>query len=402
VRKFYLKTAAASAGLAATATYGAPARADWTKPDAEIGAYLSYTFGENSSGGFGFGLQARAFAVGGHYFCGDNEPSGLAAGIAQIGLVDFTQPRLVVGAQAGVAIGGVYSAAGELAVGYRFGRNAGLETMVGMELVGSYANAHATLDPRRGELALGVGFRIPRFGANERCAVIGRALRVEEGIAARPELRLNGESESGVTAWCDRARTEWASVPAFFELAEQLIAAEAPAALVDRAYRAASDEVRHAFLSAGIAAEAGGGTITIDPTGHARRAVARGVDGVVRLAVESWIDGCLGEGAAASVARAEAGIEEASPRIRAVQRSIARDEAQHAELAWDILAWASKREPDAVRDVLAEIKNAEIPAPTPQEDLRAFGCLDAASIAEVGRAQRKSAEYRLAALLSRS
>ena len=58
---------------------------------------------------------------------------------------------------------------------------------------------------------------------------------------------------------------------------------------------------------------------------------------MIRLAIGLLVDGCLGEGVAADVA---AGARSArDPAIRTVLEMIASDEATHAELGWDVLAW---------------------------------------------------------------
>src|SRR5262245_61741100 len=72
---------------------------------------------------------------------------------------------------------------------------------------------------------------------------------------------------------------------------------------------------------------------------------------LVCLAQEAWIDGCLGEGAAAGAAAA-AVAEAHAPEARATQEIIARDEGRHAELAWDVLAWCWQPRTPEVRDAL--------------------------------------------------
>jgi hypothetical protein len=400
-----MKGAAASAGLAATTMWSAPAAAELDSPGADFGAYLSYTFG-GPGGGFGLGLQARAYVRGEEVQCGTQDPIPYGAAALRLGLIGFTQPRLIVAAQGGVLAGEIYSAAGELGVGYRFGEHAGLETFVGADLGMAFAVTRVGLDPRREELALDLGVRLPSFDTSGQCYVIGRPLRLESGESIKPELRAGVLAEDsdeltkrGVAMWCDRARTEWASVPAFFELADQLIAVGAPQPLIDRAYHAASEEVRHAILSAGLASVTGGedGAIEIASTDHAPRVPLAGLAGITRLAVESWVDGCLGEGLAARVAAAEAQLDAATPRIRDVQRSIARDEASHAELAWDILAYTLAREPEAVRAALAAVRDASRlePDADPAAELARFGCIDGARRARITSGLDREASVRL-------
>ncbi|AFE06673.1 hypothetical protein COCOR_05957 [Corallococcus coralloides DSM 2259] len=61
-----------------------------------------------------------------------------------------------------------------------------------------------------------------------------------------------------------------------------------------------------------------------------------------RLVRGSLLDGCLGEGLAASVA-AEASRRASDPVIRETLAVIAEDEGRHAELAWDVIAFALER-----------------------------------------------------------
>ncbi len=71
---------------------------------------------------------------------------------------------------------------------------------------------------------------------------------------------------------------------------------------------------------------------------------------LLRLAVESWEDGCLGEGLAAERARRSRGP---------VNARIARDEQRHADLAWSVLAWALAEGGRPVRDAVAEAIRGE-------------------------------------------
>ena len=63
---------------------------------------------------------------------------------------------------------------------------------------------------------------------------------------------------------------------------------------------------------------------------------------LAELAVESLIDGCLLEGVAAEVA-ARALIRARDRQARAALAVIARDEASHATLAWDVVHWCCER-----------------------------------------------------------
>lgn len=152
-----------------------------------------------------------------------------------------------------------------------------------------------------------------------------------DGVSAWRRARL-GEQ------WLAAARAEHASVPAFQRLEAQLVALQAPLELVHRCRAAADDEVRHARRCFAIARTYAG----IDWTAGALPAAAAEAPQLTAVAVESLVDGCAGEGIAADLA--QAGADEAlDPVIRESLAMIARDEAVHAELAWDVLAFCLER-----------------------------------------------------------
>ncbi|MCB9549956.1 MAG: hypothetical protein H6706_29460 [Myxococcales bacterium] len=183
----------------------------------------------------------------------------------------------------------------------------------------------------------------------------GRPLRVR-GRQLHPELRVGADWTSGgrpdaagldaatrralEALWLHDAQKEHASVPAFSRVSWMLAATGAPAALLVGAHRAAMEEIDHAQRCFALAAGYGGRAHTVEPmpdlllggldvTGDAR----------VVLAEESLRDGCLLEDFNADVAAAcEAACQE--PVTRDVLGRIAREERDHAEFSWDVLAWA--------------------------------------------------------------
>jgi hypothetical protein len=266
--------------------------------------------------------------------------------------------RLLILAQGGYYFGTTTSTHGELGAGYRWGEDSGFDTVLGAELDLSIAALALHFDPTRLELAPAAGIVIPpvALALTRTCSIPGRPRRDADGIAPLPLLALNTRSRGdappeAVQVWSTRARAEWASVPAFRELADQLRALNAPASLVTRCYGAYADEVRHALLSGGHCAELGEGRVVLDRNAVGTRALLSGRPALARLAVESWIDGCLGEGTAAACAEREAELAQ-QPAIRATQRTIARDEGQHAELGWDVLQWTLQEGGDSVRSAL--------------------------------------------------
>src|SRR5262249_44385425 len=96
-----------------------------------------------------------------------------------------------------------------------------------------------------------------------------------------------------------------------------------------------------------------------DARAASRRDTPRSLDEeVARLAVESLRDGCLDEGFSAAVAR-EAHDAATDGAVRAALAVIARDEARHEALAWEIVAWCVERgAAGAVRRAADELARA--------------------------------------------
>jgi hypothetical protein len=160
--------------------------------------------------------------------------------------------------------------------------------------------------------------------------------------AAEPERRA-GEH------WLEAARIEAASVTAFERLAAELERVGAPGDLVARAREAAREEAEHARLCIGLARDLLGVEVALGPMPIA---AMRGEVSVVRLAVESAIEGCIGE--AISAARAYEAAQRCTGEVSRVLAAIADDELRHAALAWAIVGWA-----------LRSIRRAPRPSPLP-------------------------------------
>src|SRR5450631_4364384 len=204
--------------------------------------------------------------------------------------------------------------------------------------------------------------RSPDCGSNP--CVGGRALRVaREAVTARAtdaegwrvddsllEIASLPSDLRGALArlWTQSARDEHASVPAFSRLSLSLVALGAPAWLVAAAHRAALDEIEHARLAFSLASAYAGMPVGPGPLPELQRATAVTATSLVELSAESLIDGCLLEGVAAEVVR-RALIRARDPRARAALAVIARDEASHAALAWDVVHWCCQRGGDPVR-----------------------------------------------------
>jgi hypothetical protein len=155
----------------------------------------------------------------------------------------------------------------------------------------------------------------------------------------RPEGLASGSCPEGGGAlgrwWADLSYLEGASVPAFRRLARELTAHQAPASLVRAARRAIWDELRHQRVTAAMAARHG-------VRAPVARVPSRAGRPLVEVARENAVEGCVRETYGAVVAAWQARTAR-DPRTRAVMARIARDEGQHAVLAWAVDHWARTR-----------------------------------------------------------
>ncbi|HEY0134753.1 MAG TPA: ferritin-like domain-containing protein, partial [Nannocystis sp.] len=209
--------------------------------------------------------------------------------------------------------------------------------------------------------ALVVGFMM-HFAVG---ATHGRPLRLRGRVAAAPtttnEAWIEGAAPDleGLTPalrerlgkeWLQDAREEHASIPAFSLLSLHLTRLAAPPELVVASHHAALDEVTHARRCFALASAYLGRPC--GPAGWAALATASQEVDLATLACEALADGCVGEGTAAEVAAAAA-AQARDPVVRAVLVDIARDEARHAALAWDVLAWALAAGGEAVAQAVS-------------------------------------------------
>ncbi len=133
---------------------------------------------------------------------------------------------------------------------------------------------------------------------------------------------------------------EYASVASFAELGLQLMALGAPTELVLRCYRAGLDEIAHA---AALDALSGGMRTGFGPIPHL---LGRRIGGrlstrrrrLARIALESYRDGWLNEGASAEDMD-ERAHSAPTPQERRAFKRIAGDERRHAELGRDVVLW---------------------------------------------------------------
>jgi hypothetical protein len=215
----------------------------------------------------------------------------------------------------------------------------------------------------------------------------GRALRGPEGpLAAAPTSRPDWMGAAPVAAvpspvrehlsayWAREAAFEHASVAAFARASLSLLALGAPPDLIAATHAAAIDEVEHARLCYGLASSSGGA-----PRGPGPLPVGGALmtPTLVELAVETFVDGCAGEAAAALSLREAARVVE-DGGLRAILDRIADDEERHAELAWRTVAWALAKGGAPVAGALRAAAEAMGEAPEAPEvadapDLSAYG-----------------------------
>jgi hypothetical protein len=141
---------------------------------------------------------------------------------------------------------------------------------------------------------------------------------------------------NAVAAYLARqAELEAASVRAFADLYADLVELGAPAQMRRAAIRAAADEVRHAAMSARLAKRFGA---TVSPR-QLRAAPRRDLRALV---LDNAAEGCVRETYGAAVAGYQARTAR-DPIVRRAMYRIARDEAKHALLSWQLQRWAAPR-----------------------------------------------------------
>lgn len=190
-------------------------------------------------------------------------------------------------------------------------------------------------------------------------------------------------------AWLEDALAEHASIAAFGRVTLELMAHGAPPELLAATQAAALDEIEHARCCFALAGRYGGSPVA--PGGLVTPPPRTG--DLARLAVDTFIEGCVGETIAALVAE-RALTRATDPDVRATLAQIAEDESRHAALAWRTLAWALEQGGEPVRAMLRRAGRdvgaapASVPALPDRIDTLAWsahGRLDAISMAEASR-----------------
>ena len=150
----------------------------------------------------------------------------------------------------------------------------------------------------------------------------------------------------------EQAEGEHASVASFARHALQLMTIGAPAELIIASQKASVDEIKHAKMCYGLAANFLGsifepGTLDVDGSLEAHE---------LKEIIESVIkEGCVGETLSAIQIKKGSRFAQ-EPVVKNMLEEIALDESKHAQLAWNTIRWAIERNPklqDYVQDVFS-------------------------------------------------
>ncbi len=379
-------------GVLASPLVAAQARAE-DETLASIGVQFTVAFGERVM--VGLGLDLRVTATVDQDNCFQQSRASGAGVFGQATWLMGHGGRFSVGAHAGKELEPGQSLDAELAWTYRMmdqrdtsGHGIHLGLLASPFPLDFSARTYWTpgVGVFEGELGFG-GHLPPVFGYDGDVCVAGRPLwregRQQLGtVVAVGPARRNGTPVAAGLSWLEAARAEAASVPAFMALGRDLDALGAPA-LARRARRAARDEVRHTRACRRLASPALGVALRVVAPAAPNDRISK----LTRLAIESWRDGCIAEGTAAR--RAELALARTTdPATKATLAGIARDEAEHAELAWDVLAYALARGGGEVHDAL----HAEVATTTatfsPDAESRGAEQVDPSLWARLGRLDR--------------
>lgn len=158
------------------------------------------------------------------------------------------------------------------------------------------------------------------------------------------------------SSWAESGTHEHASIAAFSRSLMDLLGLGAPRELVKDTTQAIQDEIDHAhdcFSIASAYARAPLGPDTVDTSGDVHHAT------VAEILHATIVEGCIGE----SVAAVEAqwlGARVSDPFVARALAKIARDEADHALLAWRIARWVLKTHPHLAATARDAFATAEL------------------------------------------
>jgi rubrerythrin len=180
--------------------------------------------------------------------------------------------------------------------------------------------------------------------------------------------RLHAEARAEAMGCCERpvtrsadylvraAELEATSIDAFRILASELRACHAPRRLVSAAERAAKDETRHARIVRRLAQRVGARQPHVSAPQRVMRRYHRPLLAII---VENAIEGCVREtyGVALALWQANHARDHV---VRRAMKSIASDESRHADLAWQIDAWAMTQLDDRERAAVHSARESAV------------------------------------------
>lgn len=190
--------------------------------------------------------------------------------------------------------------------------------------------------------------------------------------------------------WTQIGRMEHASIAAFARFALQLLSLGAPPELLGRTHSAMADETRHARLAFSLASAYGAAPVGPGPLAIDGALSDASVEAVLSTVI---LEGCVGETVAAMEAR-EALEQVRDPALRFVLAEIARDESEHALLAWRTVTWMleafGERASGLVERVMSELASQRAcsggePPSSEDERLLAVGYVSDSVRAELRR-----------------
>lgn len=414
-RRVRLERFARSAAIASVAAAALLPRTAQADESFGGGAFIGYHYGERSR------LEWGIEAFGTHLFKGAGECTSEArtgaGAFVQLAWLGLESPRLTLaGHGGGEASRAVLGLTGELGATYRFGDGGGFGIHTGVMAETVLLNAAARYQWLRNEAWVGGGARaLGTYGVPTLCHVaVGRTMRTDTGPLTLQSLpnaqssyaaNARARIEAIGRAFERDAQLEHASVPAFLQLASELAQLHAPSMLVARALDAARDELHHTALCTQIAARHLEVCARPSLPELAQRAPIASRESLVRLAIESWLDGCVNEGRAAAHAARAAELA-SDPEVQAVQRTIARDEHRHAELAWSILDWSIARGGEEAHAAVRALRDhgssavSDASFQPARDGLEAHGVLGASATHALAAEHFEASQRRLDRLLS--
>jgi hypothetical protein len=163
---------------------------------------------------------------------------------------------------------------------------------------------------------------------------------------------------------------EHASIAAFARFNLQLLALGAPPELLEASTRALADETEHAKLCFTLASAYAGRALGPAPLDVSSSLEQRSLGAILDLVIA---EGCFGETSAALEALEAADLA-ADPVIASAYSRIARDEEQHAALAFRFVRWALDKEPALASRVAAALVEDRGMSPAVQDVVESCLC----------------------------